>query len=283
MILEAIDKPQVSETDAPIVTFIVPVRHQDNSKDWPALIARLMQTVQSIAAQTHASWRGLVVANVGAQIPPLPDGFEVVRVTYPPNQLHDLGAGDKEAMYEAFRLDKGRRVLSGMIAAGQTGYFMIVDDDDFVSRDIVAHAARNYGANGWTIENGFIWSEGGRLAFLHSHFATFCGTSHVIRSDLYSVPASVAEADEDYIKTMLGSHVRIEAILEAQGFALEPLPFPGAIYRVGHAGAHSKSRGMIRNFVINKSTLRSPALLLNNVSKLRFVSRSLADAFGMSL
>lgn len=283
MILEAADKPLASQTDAPVVTFIVPVRHQDNSKDWPALISRLLQTAQSIAAQTHPAWRGIVVANVGADIPALPRGFEVVRVSYPPNQLHDLGAGDKEAMYDAFRWDKGRRVLAGMIAAGQTGYFMIVDDDDFVSRDITAHAASNYGANGWTIENGYIWSEGGRLAFLHSHFASFCGTSHVIRSDLYKVPASLAAADEDYVKTMLGSHVRIEAILAAQGAPLQSLPFPGAIYRVGHAGAHSKSRGMIRNFVVNKNTLRSPRLFLNNVSKLRLISRSMADAFGMSL
>jgi hypothetical protein len=283
MTVEAADKPLVSQTDAPVVTFIIPVRHQDNSKDWPALVGRLLQTAQSIATQTHPSWRGLVVANVGAQIPELPNGFEVVRVTYPPNQLHDLGAGDREAMYDAFRWDKGRRVLAGMIAAGPSGYFMIVDDDDFVSRDITAHAASNYGANGWTIENGYIWSEGGRLAFLHSQFASFCGTSHVIRSDLYTVPASVADADEEYVKTMLGSHVRIEAILAAQGAPLQPLPFPGAIYRVGHAGAHSKSRGMVRNFVVNKKTLRSPPLLLNNLSRLRFVSRSMADAFGMSL
>ena len=283
MSLEAIDKPLVTRTDAPVVTFIIPVRHQDNAKDCPALGGRLMQTVQSIASQTHASWRGLIVANVGAQIPALPQGFEVVRVTFPPNQLHDLGAGDKEAMYDAFRWDKGRRVLSGMIAAGPTGYFMIVDDDDFVSRDITAHAANNYGANGWTIENGYIWSEGGRLAFLHSHFASFCGTSHVIRSDLYEVPSSVAAASEDYVKTMLGSHVRIEAILAAKGSPLQSLPFPGAIYRVGHAGAHSKSRGMIRNFVVNKSTLRSPQLFLTNVSKLRFISKGMADAFGMSV
>ena len=282
MSMEAIHTPPAVQTDAPVVTFIIPVRHQDNAKDWPALVSRLRQTVQSIAHQTHASWRGLVVANVGAQLPIMPPGFEVVRVNYPPNPRYELDLTDRESMYDAVRWDKGRRVLAGMLAAGPTGYFMVVDDDDFVSREITAHAAGNFGANGWTIKNGYIWSDGARFAFLHTEFSSFCGTSHVIRSDLYNLPPSLTAANDDYVKSMLGSHVRIESLLAAEGRPLQSLPFPGAIYRVGHAGAHSKSRGTFRNFLVNKKTLRSPRLLLNNARKLRFVSKGMAEAFGMT-
>lgn len=267
----------------PVVTFIIPVRHQDNAKDWPALVARLGQTAASIAAQTHAGWRAIVVANEGGGLPLLPKGFEVVRVDHAPNPLNDIGAADREAVYEAVRLDKGRRVLAGMLAAGDTGYFMIVDDDDFVSRDIVAHAARHDGENGWTLHRGLVWAEGGRLVFLHSRFASFCGTSHVVRSDLYDLPPSLERADERYVKDMLGSHVRIDDILAARGTPLSPLPFTGAVYRVGHAGAHSQSRGVIRTALLNRAALSSPRLFWNNLRSLRLLSAQVAGQFGMKV
>lgn len=267
----------------PVVTFIIPVRHQDNAKDWPGLVSRLVETAASISAQTHAGWRAIVVANEGGDLPRLPQGFDVVRVNLRPNPLHDVGAANREATYESFRLDKGRRVLAGMIAAGATGYFMIVDDDDFVSRDIVAHAARHEGENGWTVQRGFVWTEGGRLVFLHSHFASFCGTSHIVRSDLYDLPATVEQAGERYIKDMLGSHVRIDDILTARGTPLSPLPFTGAVYRVGHAGAHSKSRGVIRTALLNRTTLSSPRLLWNNLMSMRILSPRIAGQFGMKV
>ena len=265
----------------PVVTFIIPVRHPDNAKNWGALTKRLQQTALSIAAQTDKAWSAIVVANEGAELPPLPIGFSVVRVDFLPNPLHDLDAADREAVYEAFRIDKGRRVLAGMLQAGSPGYFMIVDDDDFVNRDIVGFVSKNRGASGWSVTRGYVWSEGGRLMFLHSSFASLCGTSHIVRADLYRVPPSFDDADEDYIKRMLGSHIRIEEILRAQGAALAPLPFPGAVYRVGHAEAHSKSKGMLRTYLLNRATLSSPRKAFRKLRDFRVLGAGLAAQFGM--
>lgn len=288
MIRDALGAPEVQEVPEatrtrPVVTFVIPVRHQDNAKDWPGLISRLVETAASIAAQTHVGWRAIVVANQGGHLPPLPQGFDVVRVNHRPNPLHDIGAANREAVYEAIRLDKGLRVLAGMLAAGETGYFMVVDDDDFVSRDIVAHAAKHDGANGWAVDRGFVWTEGGRLVILHSRFASLCGTSHIVRSDLYDLPTSIEEAGERYIKDMLGSHVRIDGILAAHGTPLSPLPFAGAVYRVGHAGAHSRSRGAVRSALLNRTTLSSPRLFWNHLKGLRVLSPRFAGQFGMKV
>jgi len=89
------------------VTFIIPVRHQDNSKNWGLLKANLTQTIASIAAQTNKNWRAVIVANEGADLPDVPDGFEIVRVNFPPNTMHEQQGNDKEAYYDAFRIDKG--------------------------------------------------------------------------------------------------------------------------------------------------------------------------------
>ncbi len=262
-----------------LVTFIIPVRHQANSNDWTSLKSRLSQTIASISGQSNGDWRGVIVANEGADLPDLPPKFSVERVTFPPNQLHDINGADRERVYDAFRLDKGRRVLSGMLSARDSRFFMIVDDDDFVSANIVEFAAKNSTANGWKIDRGYLWNEGGRLLLHHNDFANFCGTSLIIRSDLYGLPATFEEADIDYIKSMLGSHVRIGKILAEAGSPLGSLPFRGAIYRVGHAGAHSKSSNLIRTHFLNASVLRRPRQLLSNLSRVRPLDQSLRREF----
>ncbi|HET8762813.1 MAG TPA: glycosyltransferase, partial [Gemmatimonadales bacterium] len=75
----------------PLVSFVIPVRHQDNARDWAALKANLTQTIASISNQTHDDWRAIIVANEQADLPELPPGFEVERVTFPPNDMHERG------------------------------------------------------------------------------------------------------------------------------------------------------------------------------------------------
>lgn len=262
-----------------LITFIIPVRHQANAKDWPALKERLSQTVASIAGQSGDDWNAVIVANEGADLPDLPPQFSVAHVTFPPNRLHDLDSADKEKVYDAFRLDKGRRVLSGMLAARNSQFFMIVDDDDFVSSNIVDHVSEQPDANGWKIDKGYLWNEGGRLVMQHDDFANFCGTSLIVPSRLYELPATFEDADADYVKSMLGSHVRIAGILAGRGTPLETLPFRGAIYRVGHSGAHSKSSNLLTSHFLNRYALRHPRQLVRNLMRVRPLDRGLRSEF----
>jgi hypothetical protein len=91
-----------------LVTFIIPVRHPDNARDWSRLKANLAQTVASISNQTSDDWRGIIVANEGADLPDLPERFCVERVTFPPNDMHERGKASIEAFRDAFRADKVR-------------------------------------------------------------------------------------------------------------------------------------------------------------------------------
>jgi hypothetical protein len=262
-----------------LLTFIIPVRHQDNARDWGLLKANLAQTVASIASQTHDDWRGIIVANEGADLPALPDRFSVVRVAFPPNNLHEMGEANLEAVYEAFRADKGRRVLSGMLAARDSRFFMNVDDDDFVSAHLVRHISENPDANGWTIERGYIWDDGGSILLGYDEFNHLCGTSLIVRSDLYGLPETFEEASLDWIKTMLGSHVRIADILAANGTPLTALPFRGAVYRVAHAGSHSKASSLVRTYFLSRQALKRPRRLLRHLGRLRFLNTRLHNEF----
>lgn len=264
-----------------IVTFVIPIRHPENTHDWGTLTAKLRQTMASVANQSHPDWRGIVVANEGAELPPMPKGFTTVRVDFPPNNMHELGKGPRDTVLEAFRFDKGRRVLSGMLHAGSTRLFMIVDDDDLVSAEITAHAATQPDANGWFVNRGYLWNDGGRWFFKVDGFDRRCGTSLIIRSDLYELPDSLETASEEWIKDTLGSHIRIKQGLAAKGTPLEELPFRGAAYRIGSASSHSRTAGIWRQKFLHRNALTRPRNLLGNISRLRPIGRGLrAEFFG---
>jgi hypothetical protein len=224
-------------------------------------------------------WKAVIVANYGADLPELPDGFEVKRVDFPPNPLYLQGTADKESFYEAVRIDKGRRILAGMLHAGQMGHVMIVDDDDFVSRRLTSFVARSPDANGWYIRDGYIWSDGGKFLYRYTDFSRLCGTSHIIRSDLYKLPLTFEEAEDAYIRRMLGSHIFIHDHLDTEGTPLASLPFPGAVYRTGHPGAHSRSSGIMSQFFFHRWLLKRPLELIRRFSRLRFKNRAVEKEF----
>jgi len=252
------------------LSFIVPVRHPANAKDWGLLKRNLAQTLGSIANQTDDRWQGAVIANHGADLPDMPAGFRVVNVDFPPNPLHDMESADLEAVYDAFRLDKGRRVLAGLVELRPQGHVMICDDDDLVSRRLTEWVSQNRTNNGWWIQNGYVWADGGAWLYRCGDFSDLCGTSHIIRADLYALPVTMDGWSESEIKRSLGSHRFIKGDLDART-PLEPLPFFGAVYRVGHPGAHSQSPGLFRKF-FPKTLLKRPKELVRRLLRLRVLT-----------
>jgi hypothetical protein len=193
--------------------------------------------------------------------------------------MFEQGDNDLETFRDACRLDKGRRVLAGMVQAQTSGHVMVVDDDDFVSCRLTAFVAGHPGANGWYVQNGYLWGDGGQWMYEYADFSKFCGTSHIIRAELYDLPASLEAADTDYIRTLFGSHIFIREHLAARGRPLEPLPFAGAVYRIGHSGAHSKSAGLLKQVFFKRELIRSPLKLLDRFSRLRLLSASVRSQF----
>jgi hypothetical protein len=162
-----------------------------------------------------------------------------------------------------------------MLQAGAMQYVMVVDDDDFVSNRLVAYAAKHPDLTGWYIDQGYLWGDGDPVVYRYPGFSKLCGTSHIVNAALYQLPASLALADESYVKKLLGSHTYIYAHLLAAGTPLLPLPFPGAIYRVGYAGAHSKSARVFSQYFAHPWLLWSPGELFRRMSNVRLRSRAI--------
>lgn len=262
-----------------LLTFVIPVRHPYNARNLPQSRAYLEQTIKSISAQTSSNWQCIIVANEKADLPPLSEKFQACFVDFPPNDLHEQGDAERDVFYEAIRLDKGRRLLAGMLKTLDTQYFMVVDDDDFIHRDLVSFVSQNKGGNGWFFQTGYVWTDGGNVVYKHPEFYKFCGTSHIIRADLLNLPDRFEYASDDYIRQVLGTHLFIDKNMEGKGTPLSPLPFPGAIYRIGHDSAHSKSLGLFKTFIFRKKCIRQPHLILQRLGKMRTLSANIRQKF----
>jgi hypothetical protein len=262
-----------------MLTFLIPVRHPNNSPDWSRLKANLEQTIASIAGQDHNDWRAVIIANEGSDLPSLPERFEVEAVDFSPNMLHEMFTAATHDVLDAFRFDKGRRVLRGMLRARDSRFFMIVDDDDFVSARLTRFVADHSDSNGWKVDLGYVWDDGGRLLLQHNEFNRLCGTSLIIRADHYDLPPRFEDASSDYIKDMLGGHRRIAEILARQDKPLASLPFRGAIYRVGHSGSHSRTPRILRKYFLNSESIRRPSQWIGDLGRIRFVNAHIRREF----
>jgi hypothetical protein len=79
---------------------------------------------------------------------------------------------------------------------------------------------------------------------------------------------------------MLGSHIKIDNILEKRGTPLNKLPFYAVIYRVGHVCSHSQNGGIFEFFIKNRF-FKKPFTLLKNIVKIRFITKQVRrDFFG---
>jgi hypothetical protein len=156
---------------------------------------------------------------------------------------------------------------------------MIVDDDDFVSKNLVSYVKQNSGENGWFINSGYGIDYGGTFAFKLDRFHKRSGTSHIVRTDLYPPTPNDADARASHLRKWFGSHGATTERFEQIGAALSPLPFPGAVYLCNHQNSHSSSNTIWRNYILNKSLLSNPLSILKRISKLRIVDRGFCREF----
>lgn len=261
-----------------MLTFVIPVRHPSSIADQALARDLMRQTLASIAAQTHPDWRCVIAAEKDALLPDLPPGVEVVRTDIAPPDLPRLGRGTREAYWSRVRLDKGRRIMTALTAARPEGHVMVVDYDDLVSRRLAALAAERPEANGWYFDSGWLYSGGAIVSAYPEAFNRLCGTSVIVHSRLLRIPRDMDGFEPDYAARTLGAHIYVRHDLEAAGTPLRPLPFPGAVYRIGHPHAVSLSNSLWGR-VFNRANVRRPAGMMRALSQIRPLGGSMRREF----
>src|SRR5262249_37731707 len=129
--------------------------------------------------------------------------------------------------FKALLRDKSGKLRTGISAASEFAptHAMAVDADDCVSNRLAGFVRDNPDRHGWYFETGYLHRDGSTKIFLKPNdFYHWCGTCAVVRFDWMADPAP----DGGEAVGFGGSSMRRRMM--KRGAALEPLPFPGAVY-----------------------------------------------------
>ncbi|RPF26388.1 glycosyltransferase family 2 protein [Georgenia muralis] len=228
-----------------MIGFITSLRHPLNASDYSRVEALALASLRSVCAQSSTEFHVVVVGNQPPGFP-VPAQVTFVRVDFPPPSA----VAGPQTGREAVLLDKGTKLAVGLLEVirHNPSHVMAFDADDYVSRRIAAYVNRHHTAPGWYVQNGWRYCPPRRSVRPQPDFYRHCGTSHIIRADLFEAPmldpCSVSQdeltaAFGDRLRDLLGSHVYAADRLAAAGTPLAPLPFPGALYTVGTGENHS--------------------------------------------
>ena len=222
-----------------VLTFLTSLRHPSSSNDYARVEALLARTLRGLDAQVDRRCRVVVVANEQLE---LPAGLSIevrrVQVGFPAPALAPNG----RLSIDQVRRDKGTKLAVGLGHVND-GHVMLLDADDYVSRDLTGFVAASPAGAGWFIDDGLMYDSLTGLSVAVPRFNTVCGSSLIVRRDLLPVVelgASPHQEDvvrsvgEDTVIRWLGSHRFL-----AQDLHLLPLPFVGAVYDVNNGENHS--------------------------------------------
>lgn len=239
------------------------------------MVRYLAATLKSVSHQTHPDWQCVVVANEGAELPDMPAQCEILRIDAPYVPLPPRDA-DRDAYEAAVRVDKGMRLWRGLNHMEPGGFVMITDYDDFVHRDLAAMVASEpENPGGWYVDTGYLFTEGARILKRRREFNTVCGTSNIVRDSILREPQPGEELDF-HIQQRLGSHVFISHDLRRRGIPLKPVPFPGAIYRVGYSESTSGNHGAWRTVIGN---IKKPGRFFETISSITPITADIRRDF----
>lgn len=269
-----------------MLAFIVPLKSARVSQSWESVSTLVNHCLRSVLRQTTDQFRVIVVCH---ELPL--DPIEHPNLTF--IQVDDsLPEWDMPATMESEylhmqrkRIDGSRKKLVGILAAREMGanYIMNVDADDFVSNRLaqfVLDSGDN--KNGWYVNSGFEYVAEKYFFPIPMGFHKKCGTSHIINIRKFE---EYSAADIPTTNGFFLAHAGIVDKLEKEGYLLEPLPFPGAVYCMEHGeniyAVGSKHRQWAKG--VRMQTLRRILSYRIKTTFYRRVPSTEVEVFGMPL
>lgn len=225
-----------------MLVIITTIRHPDNSNSYERIEALLSRTLKSACSQINKEFRVIVVCN---QIPNTKfqsPKVDFIKVNFPP-------PSDKKGSslkLEDCRKDKVGKMITGILHAEKyrPKYLMLLDSDDFISNKISGYVNSHPGQNGWHIDKGFVYGDGGALIRRTQAFNTKCGSSHIFSWQLIRQFLNFPEdfplnptqeqiweiANAEFLRKTFATHWQTEGYFKKLGFPLKSIPFPAGIW-----------------------------------------------------
>lgn len=249
--------------------FLIPLKSQSASHSWKSTCKHLEHTLISIQAQTSEHFEIIIV---GTDVPVLHETHP--KVTF---LSADLPALTLQSRREDKETDKAKKLEHGInhiLKKEITGYVMIVDADDFISRNIVKFIETQSESNGWLIDSGYIHQFGSSLLYRRSSsFCKWCGTSFIVS---ISVLRQV-DIFKRSLNQLIFPHRDLDEKLANLGKPLQKLPFFAVCYEIGH-GQNIYQSSWDK---IHASNLGNTFFLMKELLKFRLINRSFYKEFSV--
>ncbi len=213
-----------------MLVFVIPLQSKAVSKSWEKVSQLFEKCVQSVCRQTHPDFHVVVVCHDKPDTTFKHSQLSYIEVDFP---IPDINASIKKDIQDQKRTDKGRKQLKGLVAAQDfnPSHTMLLDADDLVSNRLAELVHQNPQVHGWVFKDGYLYAHGSNWIYKKSgNFYKMCGSCNIIRNSVNNIPEN-PEYDRGYgYYKFYIEHQKVNEVLARKGYALEVLPFPGAVY-----------------------------------------------------
>jgi len=217
--------------EKPLLTFGIAMKTVDDAAEWRFRCRMLSATLRSVFGQTDSAFHVMVAVDRPPEIEfPTDVRFEFVPFKGRPTSSLNAAHIDQAAKLFA---------IATLVARRGGSYFMPLDMDDFVSRDLVAFVRANPDPNGYVMESGYgldgrtnkvaaLFDAGGRFRALNK----VCGTSAIINLAPEDVLSGGARSR--YFRLRAEGHFMMREGAAAEARPLMSVPFRAVVYTVFH-------------------------------------------------
>ena len=219
----------MTATPEPLFCFAIPLRRPKSVADRKRLDGMLGLGLKSIYQQTDGNFRVFVAA---AHRPELPDfvdeRLEIVSV--PGFVGTDWLSANQEGGVRVWTIAQRFAALGG-------GYFMPLDHDDLVHRDLVKFVRADRHRSGYAMAKGYIYDATANALGPYpipnvpmGEFHRFCGSSLVLHFSTDDIQKQDASGLSLFARVMSRGHPVVLEKMEEEGRPLALLPFEGVAY-----------------------------------------------------
>ena len=237
---------------APVVHFIIPLRAAGSCQNWDVVATAFRGTMASLLNQSDPGWRATVLCHDIPDESPEDPRIEMLQVDLPvPTNRH------------GFLLDKQTKIKRGLAVfdAGDAAFCMMLDADDRVHTDLVAHV-RTAPHSILLVDDGYVYA-GGRLVRRHAGtFDRLCGS-------VVLFPRSLSARG---IHPVLWPHFEVRQNAARHDCPVRNLPFPAVVKNVEYGGNLTQA-----HFLLGRTLRRT----MRNISMMRRLGPQLRATFAL--
>lgn len=217
------------------VFFSIPLSAKKDEEQWARVNELLDLTIGSIQNQVS---RNFTVLICGHDEPRNLAKYDATFVEFLPANFAKPASADEA------RRDKGRkrRVIATEVGRRGGGYFMYLDADDLVHRDLVQAVTDDNNGIGYLITRGYALDFGNRLlaevpGVWNKRFDEVCGSSGIVLYEQDDLPSTgyPDAVDRSLLFFQIKNHTQFGSFEIRNGQKLAALNFPAAIYCVNNS------------------------------------------------